>query len=265
MKQTMPINRRSFVAFNIAFLATACTNFNLYKKQKKITLTVSAASSLQDAMKDILVLYQQENPNVNINYNFGSSGSLQQQIEQGAPTDIFISAAPKQMNNLQKKELLLIETRQNLLKNRVVLIVPKRVGDGMTFNNLNKADLRKISLGDPASVPAGQYGKEVLISIGLYEKVDHKLIFAKNTRQIVLYVETGNVDAGLVYKTDVIVSEKVRIVDMAPENYHSPIIYPISVIKRSKHPKEAKEFTAFLFSRKAKDIFKDCGFGLIKD
>ncbi|WGT67786.1 molybdate ABC transporter substrate-binding protein [cyanobacterium endosymbiont of Epithemia clementina EcSB] len=242
-------------------MTTACTN----KKQHKIDLTISAASSVQDAMKDIRVLYRKETPNVNINYNFGSSGSLQQQIEQGAPTDVFLSAAPKQMNALQRKKLLLTETRQDLLKNRIVLITLKETVNNVTFNNLNKAEFKKVALGDPASVPAGQYGKEVLSSLELYKKIDSKLVFGKNTRQILFYVETGNVDAGLVYETDVRVSDKVKIVDIAPESYHSPIIYPISVIRQSKHPEEAKKFTEFLFSEKVKNVFKNYGFSLVKD
>ncbi|BBA78879.1 molybdenum ABC transporter periplasmic binding protein [cyanobacterium endosymbiont of Rhopalodia gibberula] len=246
-------------------MTTACTNYNLSKKQQKINLTISVASSVQDVMKDIQVLYRKENPNVYVNYNFGSSGSLQQQIEQGAPTDIFLSAAPKQMNALQRKKLLLTETRRNLLKNRVVLIVLKEIDNNVTFESLNRAEFKKIALGDPASVPAGQYGKEVLSFLELYKKIDSKLVFGKNTRQILFYVETGNVDAGLVYKTDVRVSDKVKIVDIAPENYHSPIIYPISVMKQSKHPEEAKKFTEFLFSERAKDLFKNYGFSLVKN
>ncbi|WP_119260907.1 molybdate ABC transporter substrate-binding protein [cyanobacterium endosymbiont of Rhopalodia gibberula] len=259
------MNRRRFIAFNLAILTTACTNYNLSKKQQKINLTISVASSVQDVMKDIQVLYRKENPNVYVNYNFGSSGSLQQQIEQGAPTDIFLSAAPKQMNALQRKKLLLTETRRNLLKNRVVLIVLKEIDNNVTFESLNRAEFKKIALGDPASVPAGQYGKEVLSFLELYKKIDSKLVFGKNTRQILFYVETGNVDAGLVYKTDVRVSDKVKIVDIAPENYHSPIIYPISVMKQSKHPEEAKKFTEFLFSERAKDLFKNYGFSLVKN
>ncbi|XTZ11607.1 MAG: molybdate ABC transporter substrate-binding protein [cyanobacterium endosymbiont of Rhopalodia inflata] len=261
----MIINRRKFIAFNLAVLTTACTDYNLYDKRQKINLTISVASSVQDVMKDIRVLYHKENPSVDINYNFGSSGSLQQQIEQGAPIDIFLSAAPKQMNVLQRKELLLTETRQDLLKNRVVLIVLKKKDNNITFESLNNADFKKVALGDPASVPAGQYGKEVLSFLKLYKKIYSKLVFGKNTRQILFYVETGNVDAGLIYKTDVKISKKVKIVDTAPENYHSPIIYPISVIKQSKHPEEAKKFTEFLFSEKVKDVFKNYGFGLVKD
>ena len=261
----MIINRRNFIAFNLAILATACTDFSLSKKQQKINLTISVASSVQDAMKDIKILYRKKNPNVYINYNYGSSGSLQQQIEQGAPTDIFLSAAPKQMNALQRKGLLLTETRQDLLKNRVVLIVLKGTNNNLTFGSLNKAEFKKVALGDPASVPAGQYGKEVLSSLELYKKIDSKLIFGKNTRQIVFYVETGNVDAGLVYETDVRISEKVKIVDTASESYHSPIIYPVSVIRNSKYPEEAKKFTEFLFSEEVKNIFQNYGFSLVKE
>ena len=265
----MAIYKKEFIALSLAILITACTNYyssnNFSKKQQKINLTVSVASSVQDAMKDIQALYRQENPNINIDYNFGSSGSLQQQIEQGAPADIFLSAAPKQMNALQQKNLLLTETRQDLLSNRIVLIVPKEVNNNVTFKSLKKAKLKKVALGDPASVPAGQYGKEVLMSLKLYKEINSKLVFGKNIRQVLFFVETGNVDVGLVYRTDVRVSDKVKIVDAASENYHSSIIYPVSVIKHSKHPEEAQQFTEFLFSKKAKDIFENYEFKLVKD
>lgn len=265
----MTIYTKKIIALSLAILMTACTNSyssnNFSKKQQRINLTVSVASSVQDAMKDIQALYRQENPNINIDYNFGSSGSLQQQIEQGAPADIFLAAAPKQMNALQQKDLLSTETRQDLLSNRIVLVVPKEANNNATFESLNKAEFKKVALGDPSSVPAGQYGKEVLMFLKLYEKINSKLVFGKNIRQVLFFVETGNVDVGLVYKTDVRASDKVKIVDVAPENYYSSIIYPVSVIKHSKHPEEAQQFIEFLFSEKAKDIFENHEFRLVKD
>ncbi len=261
------IQRRQFIALSLltAFL-TACTGSNSARQdEQQITLTVSVASSVQDAMKDIKSLYKEQKPNISIDYNFGSSGSLQQQIEQGAPADVFLSAAPKQMNALQQKDLLLTETRQDLLKNQVVLVVPKDAEITATFDSLNNAEFKKVALGDPASVPAGQYGKEVLTSLKVYDKVNSKLVFGKNVRQVLFYVETGNADAGLVYGTDAKVSDKVKVVATAPENSHSPIIYPVSVIKSSKHPEKAKQFTEFLFSDEAKETFENYGFSLVKD
>ena len=239
------MKRKHFLALTLASFVTACTSSNPNPKApSKVTLTISVAASLQDVMKAVKNIYQLENPNLEIIYNFGSSGSLQQQIEQGAPTDVFISAAPKQMNVLEKRGLLLTQTRQNLL----------------TFETLSTADLEKIALGDPDSVPAGQYGKQVFNSLKAYDKLTPKLVYGKSVRQVLFYVETGNVDAGIVYATDATISSKVKVTDTAPEDSHSPIIYPIAVIKESKKTEESQKFIDFLLSEKGQSVFADYGF-----
>ncbi|MEQ9369617.1 MAG: molybdate ABC transporter substrate-binding protein [Coleofasciculus chthonoplastes F3-SA18-01] len=229
---------------------------------ESVEITVSAAASLQDAMKAIAPLYTQEQANVIITYNFGSSGSLQQQIEQGAPVDVFLSAAPKQMNALQEKDLLLTDTRKDLLKNSIVLVTPKDKTDISNFEGLTTDKVSKIAIGDPKSVPAGQYGKEVLTSLNLYKPIQSKLVFAKDVRQVLSYVETGNVQAGLVYATDANVSDNIKIVATAPETSHSPIIYPVAVLKESKHPDSAKKFVQFLSTETAKTVFDNYGFSV---
>ena len=228
------------------------------KTQSTINLTVSAASSLTDAMNEIEGLYQQQKPEVDITYNFASSGSLQQQIQQGAPVDVFVSAANKQMDALQAKQLLLEGTRRNLLQNQVVLIVPADNSSIDDFEDLTKA--KKLSIGEPDIVPAGKYAKETLTSLKLYNKVKPKTILAKNVRQVLTYVETGNVDAGLVYATDAQQSEKVKVVAIAPEKSHSPVIYPVAVIEDSQEPSAAREFAQFLASETAGEVFERYGF-----
>nr|MDJ0511772.1 molybdate ABC transporter substrate-binding protein [Crocosphaera sp.] len=177
------MTRRQIFSLVLAILLTACTASNSNQQNApKVTLIVSVAASVQDAMKDVQSIYEEENPNVDIIYNFGSSGSLQRQIEQGAPSDIFISASPKQMNALQKKDILLVETRKNLLENEVVLVTPKDSQKAVSFENLSTANLDRIALGDPKSVPAGEYAKEVLTSLKSYDKLTPKLVFAKDVR-----------------------------------------------------------------------------------
>lgn len=223
-------------------------------------LIISAAASLKDALEDIKPIYNKEKSNIKITYNFGSSGSLQQQIEQGAPVDIFISAAKKQMDALQNKGLLLNDTRKNLLKNQMVLIVPKNNTTIKTFQDLATDKSKKLAIGEPKSVPAGQYAQEVLISLGLLNKVKDKVIYAKDVRQVLSYVATGNVDAGFVYLTDAKTSNDVKIVATAPEKSHSPIIYPVAVLKDSKSANQAKAFVRFLSIDKARKIFQKYGF-----
>ncbi|MBV8882422.1 MAG: molybdate ABC transporter substrate-binding protein [Chroococcidiopsidaceae cyanobacterium CP_BM_RX_35] len=219
-------------------------------------LTVSAAASLKDAMGDIKQLYTQ----TNLTYNFGGSGSLQQQIEQGAPVDVFISAAPKQMNALQKKGLVLTETRKNLLRNEVVLIAPKTSTAVSDFKDLTNDKVKRIALGEPNSVPVGKYSQEVLTSLGLFAQLKPKIVFAKDVRQVLSYVETGNADAGIVYITDAKISNKVKIVATAPAKSHSSIVYPVAVLKDSKNIDAAKQFVQFLFSERAKAVFEKYGF-----
>jgi molybdate transport system substrate-binding protein len=224
------------------------------------SLTVSAAASLQDALAEIQQLYQQDKSNPAITYNFGSSGSLQQQISQGAPVDVFISAAAKQMDALEKENLILPGSRQNLLTNQLVLVTPKdkqTVGD---FTDLSSDRVSKIALGEPNSVPAGQYAQEVLNFYKLLDSVKSKLVYGKDVRQVLTYVETGNVDAGFVYLSDAKQSKQVTIVATAPTQSHSPIVYPIAVLRDSKNPQAAKEFSKFLTSSQAKAIFEQYGF-----
>lgn len=228
--------------------------------QSNTSLLISAAASLKDILEEIKPLYQQSKPNVKISYNFGSSGALQQQIEQGAPADIFISAAKKQVDALEQKGLLVAGTRNIIAKNRLVLVVPNNFVGVTSFYNLQDAKVKKIAIGEPRSVPAGQYAQQVLEKLKIWNQVKPKLVFANNVRQVLASVETGNAEAGLVYVTDAKISNKVKIVVAADEKYHSAIIYPLAVVKRSKNLAAAKEFSQFLSSEQAKTVFKKYGF-----
>ena len=228
-------------------------------------LTVSAAASLTDAMEDIKELYRQQQPKTNITYNFASSGSLQQQIEQGAPVDVFVSAASKQMNELEAKQILKNDTRKNLLENRVVLVVPADAENISDFQDLTNDRIEKIAIGEPDSVPVGEYAKEVLSSLNIFEQLEPKMIFAKSVLQVLTYVETGNVDAGIVYATDAKKSDRVKVVAVAPEASHSPVIYPVAVIKEAQNPDAGDNFAEFLSSRPAGDIFEKHGFTLTRE
>ena len=227
-------------------------------------LTVSAAASLKNVMEEIEPIYQQEHPETEIIYNFASSGSLQRQIEQGAPVDVFICAATDKMDALEKQGLLLTETRRDLLKNQMVLVTPASNSKSNlkldNFEDLTTKKTTAIALGEPKSVPAGKYAQEVLNSFKIAEKVNSKAVYGKDVRQVLNYVATGNVDAGIVYRTDAKVSDNVQIVATAPENTHSPVIYPIGVIKDSDQPEAATELIEFLTSPEAQAVFEEYGF-----
>ena len=268
------MNKFTHVLFSILvllILVSGCsenvTNTNSEKKQgeqvKSVELTISAAASLQDALTDIKTTFEKEHPNVKITYNFGASGALQQQISQGAPVDIFFSAAEDKFQKLEQEGLIEKKNGTDLLGNALVLIVPKDSSKGIkSFEKLTKAD--KIALGSPESVPAGQYGKETLGNLNILSAVEGKVVYAKDVRQVLTYVETENVDAGIVYKTDALTSTKVKIAATAAENSHAPIIYPVGVMKNSSHPKEAALFYEYLQSKKSMKIFEKYGFKGLK-
>jgi len=237
---------------------------NQGKDSKPVSLTISAAASLKDAMGEIKELYVKENPNVTITYNFGASGTLQQQIEQGAPADIFMSAATKQMDELKKKGLMIDNTVKNLLQNDVVLVVPKDSTVVKDFNDLTSDNVKKIALGEPKSVPVGQYSQEVLTFLKIADKVQSKAVLAKDVKEVLSWVQTGNVDAGIVYATDAKVSDKVKVVATAPENSHKPVVYPVGVIKASKNIEVATDFAKFMSGDKAKIVFEKYGFKVTK-
>ncbi|BAZ69654.1 MAG: molybdate ABC transporter substrate-binding protein [Pelatocladus maniniholoensis HA4357-MV3] len=228
--------------------------------QSNTELLVSAAASMKDVMEEVKSDYQQTKPNVNIKYNFGASGALLQQIQQGAPVDVFISAGKKQVDTLEKSGQLVPGTRGILAKNRLVLIVPQNVTGVSSFNNLKDAKIKKIAIGEPRSVPAGQYAEEALKKLGIYESIKPKFVYANNVRQVLAAVESGNADAGLVYQTDAKISKKVKVVVAADEKYHSPIVYPLAVLKRTKNMQAAKDFLQFLSSEQAKTVLQKYGF-----
>lgn len=228
--------------------------------QTNSSLLVSAAASLKEALEEIKPAYQQIHSKVAVNYNFGASGTLQQQIENGAPADIFFSAAKKQMDALQEKNLIIPETRRNVLTNNLVLIVPKNSTGITSFRNLTDAKIKRIAVGEPRSVPAGQYAEEVFKNLGILDAIKPKLVLGNNVRNVLAAVESGNADAGVVYTTDAKLSNQVKIVATAPANLHSPIVYPVAVLKSSKDPASAKEYVQFLASDRGMKIFQKYGF-----
>ncbi len=228
-----------------------------------VNLTVSAAISLKDVLEQLQAVFATNEPRVTVSFNFGGSGALQQQIEHGAPVDVFFSAGTKQMDALDQQGLLLPGTKRNLLANHLVLIVPRASMDVRGFADLTRPAVKHIAMGEPQSVPAGQYAEQTLDAFGLLDKLKPKLVYAKDVRQVLTYVETGDADAGFVYYTDARLSRKAKMIIAAPDSLHSPIVYPVAVIKSSRHPGEAREFEAFLISPEAREIFENNKFPVL--
>jgi molybdate transport system substrate-binding protein len=259
MIKNFPTVLKPFVKLFVGIFLGICLSIltQIMLAQASGNLLVSAAASLQPSLKAITANYSGK-----VTYNFGGSGALQQQIMQGAPVDVFISAGVKQMNALETKGLLSFKT--NLLTNQLVLITPKNSPVQLSnFSQLVNANIKRIAIADPRSVPVGQYAQEVLENLGIFAKLQSKFVLGNSVRFVLTAVESGEVDAGIVYISDAKNSEKVLISTIADQKLHSRIIYPISIIKSSQNPKAAKEYVEFLQSNKARAVFQKYGFGVI--
>jgi molybdate transport system substrate-binding protein len=257
--------RRAFSrALWAVFLVVMLAGCAMFAQQppavKQAPVTVSAAISLKDALDQLGREYERDHPGASVTFNYGASGTLQHQIEQGAPVDLFFAAAQKQMDALQNAGLILNDTRHNIVANDLVLIAPSNSDNIHTFQDLAKSVVKTIAIGEVATVPAGMYAQQTLEHLGLWDAVQKKAVYAKDVRQVVTFVASGNADAGLVYRTDAQTSPKIRTIFTAPPNTHDPIVYPAAVLKSSKVPDAARAFLEFLETPHALEIFKTYGF-----
>jgi molybdate transport system substrate-binding protein len=227
----------------------------------EVTLNISAAASVNDDLEEINRLYTQSHPDTTLLVNFASSGTLQRQIEQGAPCDVFISAGAPQMDNLQAQGLIQDGTRREVLGNALVLVVPSdNPFDIDSFTYLASDEIRSVAIGDPGSVPAGVYARQAFEMLGIAAQVESKEILAGDVRQVLTYVATGDADAGIVYRTDALTSRNVRVAADAPDAINSRISYPAAVIRASRSQNAAREYIAFLSSPQAGAVFERHGF-----
>jgi molybdate transport system substrate-binding protein len=224
-------------------------------------LIVSAAASLTNAMKEVAAAYEKAHPGAKIVCNFAASGVLLQQMAKGAPVDVFAAADQKTMNQAQEKKLIRPGSRKNFVTNRLVLIVPMDSKLTLTsLQDLTKAEVKRVAVGSPATVPAGRYSQEALVKAGLWEKLTPKYIMAESVRQVLDYVRRGEVDTGFVYSTDAAVAlGKVKVIMAVSE--HSPILYLLAVTASTGKEALAQDFLNFVLSPGAQKIFKKFGFG----
>ena len=227
----------------------------------KAEILVSAAVSLKNAFAEIGALYEKQT-GVRVRFNMGASGLLQKQIETGAPVDVFASAGESQMDVLQAKGLILAETRRNFARNSLVLAVPVRSHSRLqAFADLTRPDVKRVAIGNPKTVPAGQYAREALVSLKLWDKLQSRLVFAENVRQVLDYVMRGEAEAGIVYASDIAAAhEQMSIAARAPSSSHSPIFYPIAVVKDTTSRDNAKRFVDLTLSREGQAILAKYGF-----
>ena len=224
-------------------------------------ITVLAAASLTDACGELERMYEERHPECELLFSYGSSGALQTQIEEGAPADIFFSAALKQMDALESEGLMDEESIRPLLENKIVLAVPKGSGADITsFEDAAGDKVKMIALGEPESVPAGQYAEEVFASLEILDDVKAKANYGSDVRTVLAWVEEGTVDCGVVYATDAYASDRVEIAATAPEGSCKRVIYPVGVTASCENREAAGRFLDFLSSDEAMKVFESYGF-----
>ncbi len=265
----------------VAFL-TACSGSRNSGKpaassEDGTELIVFAAASMTETLTQIADEYKTVAPDVNLTFNFDSSGTLKTQIQEGADCDVFISAAQKQMDqldaaskdNTEGLDFVLEGSRVNLLENKVVLVVSEGNPAGVTsFEDVEKTKL--IVLGN-SDVPVGQYSQEIFTYLGLWDRLDdeQKLTFAGNVKEVTAQVAEGSADCGVIYATDaasaIAAGSKLEVVAEAPEGSHKPVVYPAAVLNISQHTDEAQAFLDFLQTDVCTDIFNSVGFSIPND
>lgn len=234
-------------------------------------ILVAAAASLQATFDNELIpLFEKENPEIAVEGTYASSGDLQHQIESGLDADVFFSAATSNMDTLAEEKLIDEDTVVDLLKNDVVLITPKDSKLGIkSFKDITKADT--IAIGDPESVPAGKYAKEIFTNLGVYNEVEKKASLGASVTEVLSWVAEGSADAGIVYATDAQTEntngddKEVEVVATAEDSMmQTPVVYPVGVVSASTHKDEAKAFEDFLQTDEAKTILEKAGFTINK-
>lgn len=247
---------RFFIRLAACLLLTVCFAASAHAAQ----ITVSAAASLTNAFAEVKEAFEKKYPDIKITTNFAASNPLLRQIEEGAPVDVFASADQATMDKAAEKKLIDDASRVNFALNSLVLIAPADSKAPLAkVEDLKEGTITKIAIGNPASVPAGRYGKDALTKAGLWDTLEKKYIMGESVRQTLAYVVRGEVEAGIVYMTDAKQGgDKVRIVTEL--SGHEPVLYPIAIIKKSAAHKEAKMFIDFVLSDEGKAILAKYGF-----
>lgn len=231
------------------------------QETEKVELTILAAASLTDVCNELKIRYEAENPNITVNFSYGASGALQSQIEEGCPADVFMSAAVKQMDVLANEGLMDTASIVNLLENKVVFIVPKESDiDVSSFEDAATDKVTMIGLGEPSSVPVGQYSEEIFESLGILDEVQAKANYGSDVRTVLSWVESSAVDCGVVYATDAYISDQIKIVCEAPEGSCKKVLYPVGIVANSAHAEEAERWIAFIQSDESMTLFEAYGF-----
>lgn len=260
------------LCLSVLIFTASCNNGNVEEtKNKQVEDTsmedeknnggeilVGAAASLTDAMNEIKPIFE-EKENCTLNFTYAASGTLQKQIEEDGGIDVFISASEAKMNEVNDKDLMVKESIFPLLKNKLVLIKNKEASEDVNMENFIEKS-NKIAIGQPDVVPAGQYAKQSLESLNLWESGQEKFVFAKDVRAVLAYVSTGECESGFVYKSDAVIDDNVEIAEEVKDDVHDEVVYPGGIVKSTKDQELAQKFLDFLKESEAKDILTKYGF-----
>ncbi|WP_406670542.1 molybdate ABC transporter substrate-binding protein [Methanolobus sp. ZRKC4] len=244
----------------IMMLASGCVN-KPSEQTEPTQITVSAASTLTESFEEIVEQFKIENPEIDVQLNLASSGALRMQIEAGAPIDVFASASQQHMNLLDEKEMIVKDSRTDFAQNSMVLIVPITSELEITsVDSLLNDSVKRFVISDPEISPAGTYSKQSLVESGLWNELEGKAVLAETVKQVLVYVERGEVDAGFVFMTDAKIAKKdtIKIISTIPTS--TDISYPITVLESSEHKKESQMFVDFVTGQKGRSILESHGF-----
>ncbi len=245
----------------LALLAGTCLSVACHAASLTVSLTVSAAASLSNALRDVAPLFEAAHPGTRLQFNFAASGALLQQLSQGAPVDVFISADQQTMDQAQARGLVLAAQRRNVVSNTLVVIVPAASAKApKTLAELAGTAYPRVAIGLPASVPAGRYTKSALEAAGLWRAIEARVIGVQTVRQALDYAARGEVDAAFVYATDAaLMPGKVKVAFAV--NTITPIRYPAAPLGTSPNPALAQRFVDFLLAPQAQAVLARFGFG----
>ncbi|MYL41332.1 molybdate ABC transporter substrate-binding protein [Virgibacillus salexigens] len=244
---------------------TGCAMFEQEEPFQESTeenrILVSADASLTDVLPKIISAFEASHPYITVDVNYGGSGKLSQQIQQGAPVDLFLSSNQEWMNVLEEEDVIVKESRSNFIGNKLVIISNKESSLSLpTIHSLLDTSVSSIAVGDPITVPSGTYAKEALQSQGVWDQIENKLVYTNDVRQALQYVETGKSNVGVVYASDAASSKQINVLTEINKNLHTPIVYPAGVTSYSTNRHDAESFIDFLNTEEATEIFESYQF-----
>lgn len=259
MKKFISIALSVVLAMSVLVLA-GCGSEETAEKPE---VTILAAASLTDSLDEIITEYEKD-ADCTITPSYAGSGDLVQQIEGGAPCDIFISASKANMDQLEEGGYIDTETRQDMLTNTLTLIATAEKKDAVTMDSLTSDEVGTIAVGEPETVPAGKYASQVFDNMKIADHLTDKIVYAKDVRAVLNYVETGDADCGFVYKTDALLLDEENgvIVEDVDSSLHDPIVYPAAIMKEAPQAESAADFYEFLQTDFAKEVFEKYGFNV---